>query len=56
MLTGDTIHHALGIPVRKRGSDGDIVIQPQKEVAERFLYWRWLIIDEFGMVGAALLA
>ena len=56
MVKGDTIHHALGIPVRKQSSDADIVIQTPKEVAERFLYWRWLIIDEFGMVGAALLA
>ena len=56
LLQGDTLHHACGIPVRKKGVDGDIVIQQQKEVAEKFLYWRWLIIDEFGMVGADLLA
>ena len=56
LLDGDTIHHACGIPVRKKGKDGDIVIQQQKEVAERFLYWKWLLVDEFGMVGCDLLA
>ncbi len=56
LLQGDTIHHACGIPVRKKGVDGDVVIQSHKAVAEQSLYWRWLLIDEFGMVGASLLA
>ena len=56
LLKGDTIHHACGIPVRKKGSDGDVVIQSDKSVAEKSLYWKWLLIDEFGMVGASLLA
>ena len=37
LLDGDTIHHSCGIPIRKKGKDGDIVIQQQKEVIERFL-------------------
>jgi hypothetical protein len=56
LLKGDTIHHACGIPVRKKGSDGEMVIQNHKDVAEQSLYWRWLLIDEFGMVGSSLLA
>jgi len=57
LLKGDTIHHACGIPVRKKGADGDdVVIQSQKAVAEKSLYWKWLLIDEFGMVSASLLA
>ena len=56
LLKGDTIHHACGIPVRKKGSDGEMVVQSHKAVAEQSLYWRWLIIDEFGMVGSSLLA
>ncbi len=56
LLQGDTIHHACGIPVRKKGADGEVVIQTQKAVAEQTLYWRWLLIDEFGMVGSSLLA
>ena len=56
LLQGDTIHHACGIPVRKKGDDGDVVIKSQKAVAEQSLYWRWLLIDEFGMVGSSLLA
>ena len=55
LLKGDTIHLACGIPVRKKGVDGEMVLQ-QHDVAEKFLYWRWLLIDEFGMVGADLLA
>ena len=27
LLKGDTIHHACGIPVRKKGAEGDVVIQ-----------------------------
>ena len=43
LLKGDTIHHACGIPVRKKGMDGDLVIQSQKAVAEQSLYWKWLL-------------
>ena len=56
LLKGDTIHHACGIPVRKKGADGEMVIQSHKDVAEKSLYWKWLLIDEFGMVGSSLLA
>lgn len=54
LLKGDTIHHACGIPVWKKGTDGEMVVQSHKAVAEQSLYWRWLIIDEFGMVGSSL--
>jgi len=57
LLKGDTIHHACGIPVRKKGGEmGDLVINSNKNLAEKSLYWRWLLIDEFGMVGCSLLA
>jgi hypothetical protein len=56
LLEGDTIHHACGIPIRKKNADGEVVIKSNQEVAEQSLYWRWLLIDEFGMVGASLLA
>ena len=55
-LGGDTIHHACGIPVRKRGESGDEAGQKQMEVAKRILQWRWLIIDEISMVSAKLFA
>jgi len=55
-LKGDTIHHACGIPVRKKGGGEEVVIQSFKDVAEQSLYWKWLLVDEFGMVGASLLA
>ena len=45
LLKGDTIHHACGIPVRKKGMDGDLVIQSQKAVAEQSLYWKWLLAE-----------
>ena len=57
LLKGDTIHHACGIPVQKKGLDGgEVVVPSNKGVAEKSLYWKWLLIDEFGMVGASLLA
>ena len=46
LLGGDTIHHALGIPVRKHNDSNDDKIQKQLDVAMRVLQWRWLIIDE----------
>ena len=30
LLKGDTIHHACGIPVRKKGANGEMVIQSHK--------------------------
>ena len=56
LLGGDTIHHALGIPVRKHNDSNDDKIQKQLDVAKRVLQWRWLIIDEISMVSAKLLA
>eukprot|EP00435_Cladocopium_sp_Y103_P058343 s631_g20.t1 len=53
LLDGDTIHHALGLDwsgdrtqTRLRGF----------EKAQQTLQWRWLILDEFSMVSAELLA
>jgi hypothetical protein len=56
LLGGDTIHHACGIPIGKKIGGDDVVIQQQKEAAEKFLHWNRLIIDEFGMVGCDLLS
>ena len=55
LLGGDTIHHALGIPVfgRKQSGGG---AENTTEIAKRVLQWRWLIIDEISMVSAKLLA
>ena len=55
-LAGDTIHHACGIAVKKRGGNVEQSAQKQMEVAKRILQWRWLIIDEISMVSAKLLA
>ena len=57
MLGGDTIHHALGIPVyTRRGENHDDDMQSHVRVAKAALQWRWLIIDEISMVSAKLLA
>ena len=56
ILGGDTIHHACGIPVFKRGSYQESEGQRQMDVAKRVLQWRWLIIDEISMVSAKLFA
>ena len=56
LLGGDTIHHACGIPVFKRGEPAENQAQKQMDVAKRALQWRWLIIDEISMVSAKLLA
>ena len=53
---GNTIHHACGIPVNRRGDGNDDHLQRQQGVAKRVLQWRWLIIDEISMVSAKLLA
>ena len=55
-LGGDTIHHACGIPVKRRGEANDSAPQKHMAVAKRVLQWRWLIIDEISMVSARLLA
>ena len=55
-LGGDTIHHACGIPVNKRGEGLEAQVQKQQDIAKRVLQWRWLIIDEISMVSARLLA
>ena len=55
-LGGDTIHHACGIPVRRRGENSEHTSQKQMEIAKRILQWRWLIIDEISMVSAKLFA
>ena len=56
LLGGDTIHHACGIPVFKKGACHGDDLQKHMEVAKRVLQWRWLIIDEISMVSAKLLA
>eukprot|EP00973_Karenia_brevis_P009411 1271748-Karenia_brevis.AAC.1 len=57
LLGGDTIHHACGIPVMRKGGLGDDTqAQQQLAVAKRVLQWRWLIIDEISMVSAKLFA
>ena len=54
-LQGDTVHHALGIPVfHKKHARVQGEEQRQEEVAKRVLQWRWLIIDEISMISAKL--
>ena len=56
LLQGDTIHHALAIPIfgcthtQTTGANKDLT------TAKAILQWRWLIIDEISMVSAKLLA
>ena len=59
LLSGDTIHHALGINPFVKSGDAQAsqrVAQRQTTVAERVMQWRWLFIDEISMVSAKLLA
>ena len=57
LLGGDTIHHALGIPVyTRKGETHEEDMQNQSRIAKAALQWRWLIIDEISMVSAKLLA
>ena len=53
LLGGDTIHHALGLDW-----NGDSASNALRawERARHTLQWRWLILDEFSMVSAELLA
>ena len=57
LLGGDTIHHALNLPVFGRDQHANSSeVKKQQEVAKQMLEWRWLIIDEISMVSAELLA
>ena len=53
LLEGDTIHHALGLnwAGEKEQSHLRTLLRTQET-----LQWRWLILDEFSMVSAELLA
>ena len=57
LLEGDTIHHALNLPVcGNTASTHSQESLKHEEVAKQLLQWRWLIIDEIRMVSARLLA
>ena len=58
LIEGDTIHHGCGlVPAQfRRGRQADEFGQSQMDVAKKMLQWRWLFIDEIGMVSARLLA
>ena len=58
LIEGDTIHHGCGlVPAQfRRGRQADEFGQSQMDVAKKMLQWRWLSIDEIGMVSARLLA
>ena len=53
LLSGDTIHHSLGLDW-----NGDSASNALRswDRARHVLQWRWLILDEFSMVSAELLA
>ena len=53
-LEGDTIHHAFGL--NWTGNDSSKGLKHLLELSLATLQWRWLIIDEFSMVSAELLA
>ena len=53
LLDGDTIHHALGLDW---SGDRTQNVARTLERAHHALQWRWLILDEFSMVSAELLA
>ena len=53
LLEGDTIHHALGLDwAGERNHNLLRTLQRTRQT----LQWRWLILDEFSMVSAELLA
>ena len=56
LLGGDTIHHALGIPIFVQGRNEEQMQAREAAVAREVLQLRWLIIDEFSMVSARLFA
>ena len=53
LLDGDTIHHALGLDWA--GDRNQNMLRTLRRTQET-LQWRWLILDEFSMVSAELLA
>ena len=48
------IHHALSLAVFRDDDEGSL--KKQMDLAHRALRWRWLLLDEFSMVSAELLA
>ena len=56
LLGGDTIHHALNLPVYGKQNTNSLELRKQQEMAKQLLQCRWLIIDEISMVSARLLA
>ena len=56
LIGGDTIHHALGIPVFTDGRSSEEQLASHMTVSKRMLQCRWLIIDEISMVSSQLLA
>ena len=56
LFEGDTIHHALNLPVfGKTASTNSEYSRRHEEVAKQWLQWRWLIIDAIRIVSAQLL-
>eukprot|EP00438_Fugacium_kawagutii_P033974 Skav228932 [mRNA] locus=scaffold2181:248822:258688:+ [translate_table: standard] len=53
LLEGETIHHAFGLDWNGKK---DRSTQRRWELLRQTLQWRWLIVDEFSMVSAELLA
>ena len=53
LVGGDTIHHAFGLDW---SGDKGTSRQRLLELTTTSLQWRWLIIDEFSMISAELLA
>ena len=51
LCDGDTIHHAFSFPCGKEGNK-----VKESEIMKQFSQLRWLIIDDFNMVCATLLA
>ena len=56
LIGGDTIHHALGIPVFTDGRSSEEQLASHMTVSKRMLQCQWLIIDEISMVSSQLLA
>ena len=56
-LGGDTLHHccSIGIGGLKKESTSGQGARRQTENAKAVLQWRWLIIDEIGMISSQLL-
>ena len=53
-MDGDTIHSALGLAWH--GNDSNVDAQRILDLATNAIQWRWLLIDEIGMVSAEMLA